>query len=72
MSNGAQSVSSARRECKAGHSHQHLSSEFDERKRGWKRCECPIVISGTLNLTFRRQSTGKWEWDDARAVAAGI
>jgi integrase len=61
-----------RRECKAGHPHQHLSSEFDERKRGWKRCECPIVVSGTLNKNFRRESTGKWEWDDARAIAAGI
>ena len=57
-----------RRECKAGHPHQHLSSEFDERKRGWKRCECPIVVSGTLNKTFRRQSTVKWEWDDAEPL----
>ena len=61
-----------RRECKAGHPHQFRSSEFEERKRGWKRCECPIVVSGTLNKNFRRESTGKWEWDDARAVAAGV
>lgn len=61
-----------RRECKAGHSEDHLSSEFDERRRGWTRCECPIVISGTLGKTFRRQSTGKWEWDDARAIAAAL
>lgn len=61
-----------RRECKAGHPHNHLSSEFDERKRGWKRCECPIVISGTLAGKFRRHSTGKWEWDDVRRIAAGF
>ena len=61
-----------RRECKAGHPHQFRSSEFEERKRGWKRCECPIVVAGTLNKKFLRQSTNKWEWDDARAVAAAI
>jgi len=61
-----------RRECKAGHPHQFRSSEFEERKRGWKRCECPIVVAGTLNKKFLRQSTNKWEWDDARAVAGAI
>jgi len=59
-----------RRDCKAGHAEQLQSSEFDERKKGWKRCECPIVVSGTLQKRFRRQSTGVWEWDDARAIAA--
>ena len=58
-----------RRDCKASHPEEHLSSEFDERKKGWKRCECPIFSSGTLARRYRRQSTGKWEWDDARAVA---
>jgi integrase len=61
-----------RRQCKSGHPHNHLSSEFDERKRGWKRCECPIVISGTLAGKFRRHSTGKWEWEDVRRIAAGL
>ena len=61
-----------RRECKAGHPHQFRSSEFEERKRGWKRCECPIVVAGTLNKKFVRQSTNKCEWDDARSVAAAI
>jgi integrase len=58
-----------RRECKAGHPEQYLSTEFEERKRGWKRCECPIVVSGTLQKKFRRESTGHWEWDDARHIA---
>jgi hypothetical protein len=31
-----------RRDCKAGHPEEHLSSEFDERKKGWRRCDCPI------------------------------
>jgi hypothetical protein len=33
---------------------------------------CPIVVYGTLNKDFRRESTGKWEWDDASAGAAAI
>lgn len=61
-----------RRDCKAGHSEEHLSSEFDERKKGWKRCECPIFVSGTLAKLYRRQSTGKWEWEDAKAAISAL
>jgi integrase len=61
-----------RRECKAGHPEDHFSSEFDERKKSWRRCQCAIVVSGTLNRKFRRQSTGQWEWDHARASAAAL
>jgi hypothetical protein len=42
---------------KGGDPHQFRSSEFEERKRGWKRCECPTVVAGTLNKKFLRQST---------------
>jgi integrase len=59
-----------RRDCKAGHPEDSKSSDLDERKKGWRRCECPIFASGALTRTFRRQSTGKWEWADAKAVAA--
>ena len=59
-----------RRECKGGHPYQFRSSEFEERKRGWKRCECPITASGTLHGKYRRQSTGAWEWQAALAVVA--
>ena len=61
-----------RRECKAGYPEDLRSSEYDERRKGWKRCECPILVSGTLARKFRRQATGQWEWEPARAVAAGI
>jgi hypothetical protein len=61
-----------RRDCKAKHPEEHLSSEFDERKMGWKRCECPIFVSGTLAGKYRRQSTGKWEWEDAKTVTAPL
>lgn len=59
-----------RRDCKAGHLEELLSSEFDERKKGWKRCECPIFASGTLAKLYRRQSTGQWEWANAKTVTA--
>jgi integrase len=58
-----------RRDCKAGHPEEFHTGEFDERKKGWKRCACPIFASGTLAGRSRRQSTGRWEWTDAKAVA---
>jgi len=56
-----------RRECKANHAEDSRSSEYDERKKGWRRCECPIITSGTLGGKFKRQTTGQWEWEPARA-----
>jgi integrase len=58
-----------RRDCKAGHPEEFHSGEFDERKKGWKRCACPIFASGTLAGHSRRQSTGRWEWNDAKTIA---
>ncbi len=57
-----------RRDCTAGHPEDSLSSELEERRKGWKRCECPLTASGTLAKKYRRQSTGEWEWDAAKAV----
>jgi hypothetical protein len=57
-----------RRDCKAGHPEQLHGSKHDERKKGWKRCACPITASGTLAERFRRQSTARWEWDAAEEV----
>ena len=59
-----------RRDCKAGHKEELRTSEYDERKKGWERCECPIFVSGTLQGTFKRQTTGQWEWDAARPIVA--
>src|ERR1035438_4463363 len=59
-----------KRECKAGHPHELRTSEFEERKKGFRRCECPIFASGTLKGVSRRQSTGQWEWEPARRIAA--
>jgi hypothetical protein len=58
-----------RRACKTGHKHNLCSGEFDERKKGWKRCDCPIFASGTLNDRFGRKSTDGWDWDEARKIA---
>lgn len=58
-----------RQECEAGHSEESRSGAFEERKKGWKRCACFIFASGTLDGKFRRQYTGKSDWNDARAVA---
>jgi site-specific recombinase XerD len=59
-----------RRDCKAGHPEDSLSSELQERKKGWKRCDCPLTASGTLAGRYRRQSTRQWEWEAAKAVTA--
>ncbi|MGH9606397.1 MAG: tyrosine-type recombinase/integrase [Terracidiphilus sp.] len=61
-----------RQECKAAYPHDFRSSEYDERRKGWKRCECPIFASGTLNRRFKRHNTGQWEFEAAHAVAAAL
>jgi hypothetical protein len=59
-----------RKECEAGRPEDFKSGEFEGGRRGWKRCGCPIHASGTIRGNFKRQSTGQWEWDAAKAVAA--
>jgi hypothetical protein len=59
-----------RKECEAGHPEDTRSGEFEEHRRGWKRCGCPVHVSGSLGGTFKRQSTGQWEWDAAREIVA--
>jgi integrase len=58
-----------RRECTAGHPEDSRSGEFEERKKTWRKCACPIFLSGTLAGKFRRDNTGATEWSDARDVA---
>ena len=58
-----------RRDCKAGHPEESRTSEYDERKKGWKRCECPVFLSGTLQGRFKRHNSGQWEWESAKAIA---
>ena len=58
-----------RRDCKSGHPEGLRTSEYDERKKGWKRCECPIFTSGTLQGHFKRQNSGQWDWAAAQPIA---
>jgi hypothetical protein len=57
-----------RKNCKGHHAHNTRSTEYDERKRGWTRCECPVFVSGKLGGIFKRQNTGEWEWSRAQTV----
>jgi hypothetical protein len=56
--------------CKGGHAADSRSGEFEERRKGWKRCGCFIFASGTLAGAYRRRFTGHTGWDEARARAA--
>jgi integrase len=57
-----------RRGCKGGHPEELRTSEYDERKKSWNRCDCPIFVSGSLAKSFRRRSTGRWQWDEAKSI----
>src|SRR6202044_1535139 len=59
-----------RKECEGGHAEDARSGEFEEGRRGWKRCACIIHASGSLGGKFQRRQTGKSDWHEARTVAA--
>lgn len=59
-----------RTECEAGHPEDSRSGEFEEGRRGWKKCACLIHVSGTLGGKFSRKQTGKSDWDEAKAFVA--
>jgi integrase len=58
-----------RQECEAGHP-RSSTGEFDERKKGWKKCACLIYASGTLKGKFSRRLTGATDWEKARELVA--
>jgi integrase len=59
-----------RKECEGGHPEDSRSGEFEEGRRGWKKCGCLIHASGTLGGKFNRKQTGKSNWDEAKTLAA--
>jgi hypothetical protein len=61
-----------KRKCRGLHEEDSLTREFDERRRGWKPCECPIQISGTLAGRFSRRNTNKTVWEDALLCATAL
>jgi integrase/recombinase XerC len=58
-----------RLECEAGHPEDLRSGEWEERRRGWKRCNCSIHLSGTLDGKFSRKATSTSDWLEARRIA---
>jgi integrase len=59
-----------RRDCAAGHAEESRSGEFEERKKGWKRCACHIFASGSIAGKFRRKNTGSPNWEEAKTIAS--
>ena len=59
-----------RKECEGGHPEDARSGEFEEGRRGWKKCACLIHVSGTLGGKFNRKQTGKSDWDEAKSLVA--
>ena len=59
-----------RKECEGGHPEDSRTGEFEEGRRGWKRCGCLIHAAGTLGGKFNRKHTGKADWDEAKAAVA--
>src|SRR5580704_15042043 len=58
-----------RKECEGGHPEDVRTRQFEEGRRGWKRCACIIHVAGTLGKNFNRRQTGETDWERARAVA---
>jgi integrase len=58
-----------RLECEAAHPEDSRSGEWEERRKGWKRCNCGIHLSGTLGDRFSRKATGTADWEKARQIA---
>lgn len=58
-----------RKECEGGHPEDARTCQFEEGRRGWKKCRCMIHVSGTLAGKFNRKQTGKSDWDEAKALA---
>jgi integrase len=59
-----------RKECEGSHSEDSRTGQFEEGRRGWKKCACAIHVSGTLGGKFSRRRTGTADWDEAKALVA--
>jgi integrase len=46
--------------CEGGRPYDSRSGDFDERKKTWRKCACPIFASGSLGRRFRRHLTDIW------------
>ena len=59
-----------RKECEGKHSEDERTGEFEEGRRGWKRCACIIHAAGTIGGKFNRRQTGQTDWESAKTVTA--
>ena len=59
-----------RKECEGSHPEDTRTGQFEEGRRGWKKCACLIHVSGTLGGKFSRRQTGTADWDEAKAIVA--
>jgi integrase len=59
-----------RKGCEASHMQGSFTGQFEEARRGAKRCSCAIHVSGTLAGRFNRKQVGSVTWDQAREIAA--
>jgi len=50
-----------RKECEGSHTEETRTGQFEEGRRGWKKCACMIHVSGTLGGKFSRRKTGTAE-----------
>ena len=58
-----------RKECEGHHPEDARSGEFEEGRRGWKKCSCVIHVTGTLGGKFNRKQTGKSTWEEAKELS---
>ncbi len=56
--------------CEGNHPIRLYTNEYDERKKAWKKCRCPIYASGSLNRIAKRFPTKRTEWQDAKDLMA--
>jgi len=59
-----------RKECEGSHPEDTRTGQFEEGRRGWKKCACLIHVSGTLDGKFNRRQTGTADWDEAKSIVA--
>lgn len=58
--------------CVGGHVWQSRSSELEERRKGWRRCDCLIHVSATISGKFGRRATDSADWERAREFARAL
>jgi integrase len=54
--------------CRGSHKPGTRNYESDERRKGWKCCDCPIYATGTLNGGANAKNTFQTTWDAAAKV----